>query len=80
MAAAGSRHVMVSCREVNDGLAVIPEAEREIGHTHTHARTHTYLTTHARTCTHRHTRTRTQKRTHTHTQTHTRAHTQVSEE
>ncbi len=34
MAAAGSRNVMESCREVNDGLAVIPEAEMEIGRTH----------------------------------------------
>jgi len=35
MAAAGSRHeVMKSCREVNDGLADIPEAKMEIGFTH----------------------------------------------
>ena len=34
MAAAGSRHVMAPRREVNDGLAVIPEALMEIGHTH----------------------------------------------
>lgn len=44
MAAAGSRHVMASCREVNDGLAVIPEAPMEIGRTHI-----LLLTTHART-------------------------------
>lgn len=36
MAAAGTRRVMESCREVNDGLAVIPEAVMEIGHTPTH--------------------------------------------
>lgn len=37
MAAAGTRRVMKSWREVNDGLAVIPEAVMEIGHTRTHA-------------------------------------------
>lgn len=42
MATAGSRHVMESCGEVNDGLAVIPEAEMEIGRTHIYL-----LTTHA---------------------------------
>lgn len=36
MAAAGIRHVMEPCREVNDGLAVIPEAVMEIGHIYTH--------------------------------------------
>lgn len=52
MATAGSRHVMESYREVNDRLAVIPEAMMEIGHTHiylltTHARMHTRM--HAKT-------------------------------
>lgn len=48
MAAAGSRHVMESCREVNDGLAVIPEAEMEIGHTHIYSlTTHVLVRTHA---------------------------------
>lgn len=46
MAAAGSGRVAESCGEVNDGLAVIPEAETEIGHTHIYV-----LTTRAR-CTH----------------------------
>lgn len=48
MAAAGSRHVMEPCREVNDGLAVIPEAEMEIGHTHIYLLT-THALMHART-------------------------------
>lgn len=51
MATAGSRHVMESYREVNDRLAVIPEAMMDIGHTHIYL-----LTTHA--CMH----TRTQRR------------------
>lgn len=38
---------MESCREVNDGLAVIPEAEMEIGCTHIHLLYHTR--SHART-------------------------------
>lgn len=33
MATAGSKHVRESCGEVNDGLAVVPEAEMEIGRT-----------------------------------------------
>lgn len=43
MATAGSRHVMESYREINDRLAVVPEAMMEIGHTHIYL-----LTTHAR--------------------------------
>lgn len=43
MATAGSRHVMESYREINDGLAVVPEAMMEIGHTHIYL-----LTTHTR--------------------------------
>lgn len=43
MATTGSRHVMESYREINDRLAVIPEAMMEIGHTHIYL-----LTTHAR--------------------------------
>lgn len=39
MATAGYRHVRESYREVNDGLAVIPEAETEIGHAHIHSLT-----------------------------------------
>lgn len=42
MATAGGRHVMESYGEVNDRLAVIPEAMMEIGHTHIYL-----LTTHA---------------------------------
>lgn len=42
MATVGSRRVMGSYREVNDRLAVIPEAMMEIGHTHIYL-----LTTHA---------------------------------
>lgn len=45
IAPAGFRRVMESCREVNDGLAVIPEAELEVGHTHTHL----YAVDHTRT-------------------------------
>lgn len=33
MATAGSKHVRESCGEVNDGLAVVPEAEMAIGRT-----------------------------------------------
>lgn len=44
---AGSRRVMESYREINDRLAVVPEAMMEIGHTHVHL-----LTAHARVCTH----------------------------
>lgn len=43
MATAGGRHVTESYGEVNDRLAVIPEAMMEIGHTHIYL-----LTTHAR--------------------------------
>lgn len=43
MATAGSRHVMQPYREINDRLAVVPEAMMEIGHTHIYL-----LTTHAR--------------------------------
>lgn len=51
MATVGSRHVMESYREVNDRLAVIPEAMMEIGHTHIYL-----LTTHARMHTRTHTK------------------------
>lgn len=34
MAATGGRHVAAPRGEVNDGQAVTPEAEMEIGHTH----------------------------------------------
>lgn len=44
MAAAGSRHVTQSGREVNDELAVTPQAKMEIGRTHLNL-----LTTHAKT-------------------------------
>lgn len=54
MATVGSRHVMESYREVNDRLAVIPEAMMEIGRTHIYL-----LTTHARPLARTHTRTHT---------------------
>lgn len=44
VAAAGSRHVTQSGREVNDELAVTPQAKMEIGRTHLNL-----LTTHAKT-------------------------------
>lgn len=47
MVTAGSRRVMESYREINDRLAVVPEAMMEIGHTHIYL-----LTAHARVCTH----------------------------